>query len=177
MTTTETTSQAVQAPHTTYFAQPYSLSHTGFYFDTLEAFEAGMKALNARGAEEVEIDYTDGDDYELFNAAGVHQGNIGEWLELLDTVEDYQEPALFYLMDTCGESIQDALSHMDDVMVFEGNAQDYAHEYIEDTGMLDTLPEQLRYYFDYEAFARDMSLNGDVTECEYNGTTYTMSGV
>jgi antirestriction protein len=29
--------------------------------------------------------------------------------------------------------------------------------------MLDGMPEHLRYYFDYEAFARDMELNGDVT--------------
>ena len=175
MTNTETTAQAEQATET-YYANPFSCDHSGFFFTDLTEFEAGMAALNRQGAEEVEIDYTDGEDYELFAAAGVNQGNIGEWFALLDDVEDYQEPALFYLMDTCEDTMKDALSHLDDVMVFEGTALDYAYDYIEETGLLDTLPEQLRYYFDYEAFARDMKLNGDVTECEYNGTTYTVSG-
>jgi hypothetical protein len=162
---------------TTLYAQPYSLAHVGFYFTSLEEFEAGMDKLRKQGAEEVELDYTDGDDYALFNAAGVNQGNIGEWFKLRDELEDYQLPALFYLLDNMGDTMAEALEHLDDVSVFEGNAQDYVHEYIEDTGMLDALPEQLRYYFDYEAFARDMVLNGDVTECEYDGTTYVMGGV
>jgi antirestriction protein len=48
---------------------------------------------------------------------------------------------------------------------------------MEDTGALATVPESLRYYFDYSSLARDMMLNGDVIECEYNGTTYIVSGV
>lgn len=36
---------------------------------------------------------------------------------------------------------------------------------IEDSGALDGLPENLRYYFDYEAYARNLKINGDLIEC------------
>ena len=45
--------------------------------------------------------------------------------------------------------------------------KDYAENYIDDTGMLNDIPENLRYYFDYEAFARDLRLSGDM--CEDSG--------
>ena len=46
---------------TEFYAQPYSTEHTGFHFDSPEAFEHGMKNLNTRGCEEVEIQFIDGD--------------------------------------------------------------------------------------------------------------------
>ncbi len=50
-------------------------------------------------------------------------------------------------------------SCIDDVVLFEGTIFEYAEEYIQNTGMLDTLPENLRYYFNRESFARDMQHN------------------
>lgn len=41
---------------------------------------------------------------------------------------------------------------------------DWAEEYVDSTGMLEAMPEQLRYYFDYEAYGRDVRLNGDLFE-------------
>jgi len=35
--------------------------------------------------------------------------------------------------------------------------QDYAENYADDTGLLDSMPDDLRHYFDYEAFARDLA--------------------
>lgn len=35
----------------------------------------------------------------------------------------------------------------------------YAENYIEDCGLLDSVPENLRWYFDYEKFARDIFIN------------------
>jgi antirestriction protein len=37
------------------------------------------------------------------------------------------------------------------------------------------MPEHLRFYFDYAAYARDMVLNGDVTAFTYNGSDYVAS--
>lgn len=33
---------------------------------------------------------------------------------------------------------------------------DYAYQYIDDTGVLNDMPENLQHYFDYEAFGRDL---------------------
>lgn len=38
----------------------------------------------------------------------------------------------------------------------------YAEEFLADTGTLDSIPENLRPYFNVEAFARDLVLGGDV---------------
>ena len=46
------------------------------------------------------------------------------------------------------------------------NLEAWAEEYLEDTGALTPLPENLRNYFDYEAFARDAELGGDITAIE-----------
>lgn len=41
---------------------------------------------------------------------------------------------------------------------------DMAEELLEETGQLEAIPESLRNYFDFEAYARDIRLNGDMTE-------------
>lgn len=40
--------------------------------------------------------------------------------------------------------------------------EEYAAQFLEETGELSAIPENLRYYFDYEAYARDLELGGDV---------------
>ena len=45
--------------------------------------------------------------------------------------------------------------------------EEMAEELLEETGQLSEIPESLRYYFDYEKYARDIRLGGDM--CESNG--------
>ena len=40
----------------------------------------------------------------------------------------------------------------------------YAEDYLDSTGELDSIPEYLQYYFDYEAYARDLRISGDIRE-------------
>ena len=39
---------------------------------------------------------------------------------------------------------------------------EWAENFADDTGMLDQVPDHLRSYFDFSAWARDAELNGDV---------------
>lgn len=41
-----------------------------------------------------------------------------------------------------------------------GSEEDYAFNYVDETGLLDSLPNNLKCYFDYEAFARDLFSSG-----------------
>lgn len=50
--------------------------------------------------------------------------------------------------------------------------KEMAEEILEETGELQAIPESLRYYFDFEAYARDIRLNGDM--CEANGYFFLM---
>lgn len=49
--------------------------------------------------------------------------------------------------------------------------QDYAEEYAEETGLLESVPEDLRRYFDFEAYARDL-FNDGLTFERFHGTGY-----
>ena len=44
---------------------------------------------------------------------------------------------------------------------------DWCEDFLEETGQLDAIPENLRFYFNTEAFARDMEVN-DVFTIEHN---------
>ena len=38
--------------------------------------------------------------------------------------------------------------------------EDVAMEYVEETGLLHDVPDNLKYYFDYKAYGRDMDIEG-----------------
>ena len=46
---------------------------------------------------------------------------------------------------------------------------EYAYQYVEETGLLSGVPSALEKYFDYEAFARDLFLDG---YSEYEGHVF-----
>lgn len=149
---------------TTFYAQPYSVEHTGFYFDSFEAFEAGMEKLERRGCEEVEIQFIDGECglSRLASAVGIDQGTISLWFEELEDLDDLQINQVWFLLD-CGHDLEDALTRYEYVNIFYGPAEDYAQELIEETT---EIPESLRFYIDYKAIARDMGYNGEIAEIE-----------
>jgi len=149
---------------TEFYAQPYSLDHTGFYFDSLEKYESGMKGLNKRGCEEVEIQFIDGDDHlcKLANAMNINQCNVGLWFAELDDLDEAATTRLCFLLDL-GYKLDEALGRYEDVWLFEGTATDYAYDLINETT---EIPEGLRNYIDYDAIARDMRLNGEIEEIE-----------
>lgn len=151
---------------TTFHAQPYALDHTGFYFEDITEFEAGMEKLNNRGCEEVEIQFIDGDAHQsrLAQSVGIDQATIDTWFEELDDLDAIETDQLCFLLDR-GFSLDEALTRYDYVSIFHGAAEDYARELIEETT---DIPENLRYYIDYEAIARDMGYNGEIEEIEHD---------
>ncbi len=163
-----------------YHATPYDISATGFYFSTYEEYvkkAATHKNEYGDPVEEYEIQFIDGDNYQLFNALGVTQACLNQWFDDFEGLDDDDTNKATYLAEYSGYSdMNDILSNMEDVMLFEGTALEYAEEFIEDTGMLNDMPENLRYYFDTEAFARDMVLGGDISVVEVNGSTYVAWG-
>ncbi|MCF6354801.1 MAG: antirestriction protein ArdA [Candidatus Polarisedimenticolaceae bacterium] len=160
-----TISQTGDRPMTKFYAQPYSIEHTGFYFDSIETFDEGMEKLNNKGCEEVEIQFIDGQAHEpsLFKSAGIHQGNISLWFDELEDLTSDDTIRLCFLLDYL--DLDDALSRYDEVYLHYGSAEDYAQELIEETTQI---PESLQYYIDYEAIARDMKMGGEIIEIEHD---------
>jgi antirestriction protein len=83
---------------------------------------------------------------------------VWEWLELS---EDDRETVAMYREDVnFNAPIEEALE------CYQGefdSEEDWAVDYWEQTGMLSEVPEQVQSYIDYEKFARDAQLGGDMT--------------
>jgi len=162
-----------------YHATPFDTSASGFYFDDYEEYLS--KAKNHKNdygdiIDEFRIQFIDGDNYQLFNALDINQANLEQWFDNFEQLSGEELIKAIYLAEYCAENISDIPDKLDDVCLFEGTATEYAEEYIEDCGLLSELPENLRYYFDVEAFARDMVLGGDITEVEIMNTHYIVWG-
>ncbi|ADL55538.1 antirestriction protein ArdA [Gallionella capsiferriformans] len=160
----------------TYYAQPYSLDASGFYFSNFDDYTTKVEALrdcNGNQVEEFEIQFIDGSHAEsdLFQAANVNQCNLGQFLAIVDEVSDFSLPAIFYLLDQ-GRTIEDAFNNFDEVCLFSGCLEDAAEELFDEI-YAHEIPENLRIYIDYCAFARDCQYGGDMVEFEFGGETYT----
>ena len=163
-----------------YHATPYDISATGFYFTDFESYsEQAATHKNEYGdpVEEYDIQFIDGDNSQLFNALGINQANLEQWFNAFEDLDGEDLVKAIYLSEYLSESISDILDKLDEVCLYEGRAKDYAESYLDDSGILNEMPENLRYYFDVEAFAQDMLLSGDIAEVEIMSTTYVAWGV
>ncbi|WP_417625250.1 antirestriction protein ArdA [Paremcibacter congregatus] len=163
----------------TYHAAAYDRSASGFYFTSFADYQA--KAVchkNDYGdpVEEFELTAINVENAELFEALGVNQANLEKWFETFEDMDGDDLIKAIYLCTYEGSTMDDVLDRLDDLCLFEGQALDYAHDYIDDCGLLDTMPENLRYYFDYDAFTRDLVLSGDITEVDIMGRSYVVWG-
>ena len=152
-----------------FHAQPYDISKTGFYFSTMEEYETKAELS---GAEEFELQYIDGEDCELFNACGINQSNLSQWFDEVETLDEWQKIAIFYLTSVCGYDLEDALNKKDDASIQQDDLESCAIEFFDEC-YAHEIPDNLRFYIDYKAFARDCEIGGDMTEFEYSGLTYT----
>lgn len=79
-------------------------------------------------------------------------------------LDEEQQTIFDALTDEGGISTDEALDIIEggDYILWAGcsDMSDVAEEYAESCGLLDSIPENLRYYFDFEAFGRDMEIEG-----------------
>lgn len=90
-------------------------------------------------------------------------GLLNDLADRLQQVDDLVWLAAY--MDETGESLDEAIDHYEDNSVFYGGMtlEEVAEELVDDT---ENLSEFARRYFDYEAFVRDLRIDGYV---EYDG--------
>lgn len=86
---------------------------------------------------------------------------LNEMAEMLDDFDKYDIEIVEALISE-GYSVEDAIDKKDDVIVWSdcSDMEDVAYQYCEECGILDSIPDNLKSYFDYEAFGRDMSFEG-----------------
>jgi hypothetical protein len=156
-------------------ASPYNPDARGFNFSTAEEFTTQASALLDRygnAVEEFELQYLDGEDSQLFEACGINQCNLPTWFDDIEPLEDYEKAALFYLVDQVGYRLNEALEKIADVCISECSLIDAASELFDEC-YLSEVPQAIQNYIDYDAFARDCRLGGDMCEFRFNGATFT----
>lgn len=146
-------------------AQPYDLAATGFYFEDYDDYIAKAAALrNSYGApvEEFEIQFIDGDaiDCDLAQAIGINQANLKQFFEALDDWDDDDKTCVIIAVGECVYPFEDNTQPDDfevDIYHLE-TMRDLAEESVEQ-GLYGDIPAPLAYYIDYDAIARDLSMD------------------
>lgn len=75
--------------------------------------------------------------------------------------KDFPSDVASWLIDDFG--INGAIEKMEDDFIGEfDSATDFAYHYVDETGLLSDACKTISMYFDYEAFGRDLDMNGEV---------------
>lgn len=112
---------------------------------------------------------------ELFEAAYSKQGGscrLKEWFEKANELDTNDQATLYWLIKECGYDFSEAIRKLDETIVYSGTLKATAKEIFDDCH-LNEIPENLRNYVDYESFAYDMKIGGDLREFEYGNKTWT----
>ena len=124
-----------------------------------EDLEAVLKRIGI-DEEHEEIFFTDWES-ELELGLGEYEdiealNELAEELEAIEMHGDLEK--LEALMEATGYDVHEAISYLDDAIYWSGyTLEEVAEEYVNDCYHL---PEFALRYFDYEAFARDLSFDG-----------------
>ena len=135
--------------------------------DADELADALARIAERMGDEDPEWAIHDYEWAEDFRVEISEMANIAELNELTQQLADlsaYDLAKLEAMIDAFGYDIADGLDHLDDYTLYEGmTLHDVAEKLVNDCY---DLPEFALRYFDYDAFARDLSFDG-YTETDY----------
>jgi len=130
-----------------------------------EAIRAMLASSPIPGAEEWAIH-----DYEDFGGIQLSEyEDIDRVAEIAALLVEHGEPfGAWYSYDPSAD-----VSSFQDAYCGEYESEKaYAEELVDDAGMLDSIPENLRHYFDYARFARDLFMSDMHSVRSGHGTVY-----
>ena len=159
---------------TLFYAQPYDVSASGFYFRSRAEFDA--LRLACRGdtglpVEEFEIQFIDGEVLDAYfaDAFGMNQATVFRIIELIEEWDEDAKRRFIIAVGECGYSFDPETVDPDDfeVEIYESSMRELAQQFV-DEGLFGDIPERLQYYIDYDAIARDLAM--DYSETNIAGT-------
>ena len=126
-------------------------------YSSRDEFMEACRALHA-DEDDPELMFQDWEDIPggLIGESSLDE-RIWEWLDLDD---EEKEVAADYM-----ENVDHLASIAAAIESYDGmheSPEDWAQEYWQQTGMVDQIPDTLKAYIDYEQFARDAKLGGDM---------------
>lgn len=138
----------------------------GVWIDDLDMFE-GMELQQRIGKMLASSPEPSAEEWAIHDHEGFGSYRVSEWHDLQELCD------VARLIDEHGAEVASiALEYTttDQASVwvedhYEGKyarIEDWADSWLEDTGTLSSIPENLRYYFDVTSWARDAQLGGDI---------------
>lgn len=95
--------------------------------------------------------------------------DLNELAKELENFDEYELEA-FGAMLECGYATDEALQKVQDneYRLYDGcySMAEVAEMYADETGLLESVPDDLRMYFDFEAYGRDMEIGGHFIETD-----------
>ena len=102
-------------------------------------------------------------DYEGFGTLRISEYEGIETVhQYAEFILEHEETGTLLLSEFCGD-LEHSRNILENYIGCYSSLADYAQELIEETTQI---PENLSFYIDYEAMARDMKLNGEIIELE-----------
>ncbi len=141
-------------------AQPLNNFTEGFYFSSFEAFQE--KAVSPQNLS-YEIQFIEGDaiDAKFFNTLSITQTNLEAYFDACETWHEDYKISIIICVDECGYQFHLGTDHPEqfDLDLYEMESmEELAHTFVEE-GLFGEIPERLRFYIDFEAIARDLSVD------------------
>ncbi len=115
-------------------------------------------------------------DYEAPFHIGEYESlsSLNHIAERLATLDETEAEAITSVMNDLGIDIDEAIDMLENGQIHFyydcKDMEDVAWEVVESGGMLDSMPDNLRCYFDYERFGRDLNIEG--TWIQLNNNVY-----
>ena len=127
-------------------------------------------ALKRIGIDGIEYEEYFISDYEAPFTIGEYDNidDLNEIAEILEGFNYIEMEIIETYLDEINDDIHEAINviHNGEYMLFEGCADmsEVAERYIEEMGLLHDVDDNLARYFNYEAFGRDMAIDGNFHE-------------
>lgn len=148
------------------YAQPYQIGVEGFYLSSANQFEKTLPTITDRygePVEEFELQFVEGDDLdaEFAKAWGLNQANVKRFFEVVEGWDEYAKINFIIAVGEAGyhfdyETVGSA--DFDVSIYFVDSLKDLAYEFV-DEGLFGEIADNVLMYLDYDAIARDLSVD------------------
>ena len=153
----------------------YILRHLNENKEDINHIDIEQEELEITKIRCTDMEELDAELFDLFEDQIKTVQNLAHFMEVCESLEDYQKVKLIIYIDDLGcewdlESPDNFSSHYEDMEVHQDmNYTELAESQV-DEGLWGDIPEHLQYYIDYEKMGND--LQHDYNEIDICGKTY-----
>lgn len=130
----------------------------GDWFDLFEATDEEIAAVIGNDCEYIILDFEAPDFFKIHEFSNIQ--NLRNQAKAIEEIDPEIMEAFIYHGYTIEEAIEKIEN--DEYTIYEDceDMEDVAYQIVKENGLLDGVPELAQRYFDYEAFGRDLDLEG-----------------